>query len=229
MKFILHNCSEQERLKYLQIFNEKYDYPQEYNKSFIVSQKVYDIYKLKPSRCLILDIHTLENLGEVIPCDLLVYSNVANPLKRFQKKSCRYFGYYEYQNYDDKELLKFSFEHYKKLDVIENNIFIVSPFFDYKNIEVPKKYDGRKKFYKEANRHFDRLHEHFDTLLYFQGNRPDTNNRLIPESFYYKKEIEIIPNGIQDSVILRYNDILENGLKTYQLTDDDRIISAFLD
>ncbi|WP_162929709.1 hypothetical protein [Halobacteriovorax sp. BALOs_7] len=178
---------------------------------------------------MILDIHTLEGLGEIIPCDLLVYSNVANPLKRFQKKSCRYFGYYDYQTYDEKELLKFSFNHYRKLDVIDNNVFVVSPFFDYKNIEIPQKYHDRKKLYKEANRHHDRLHEHFDTLLYFQGNRPDTNNRLIPESFYYGKEIEIIPNGIQDSVILRYNDILENGLATYQLTNDDKLISAFLE
>lgn len=211
------------------MFKERYVYPEEYDESFIVTNKVYDIYKLKPKNCLVLDIHTLDALGEIIPCDLLVYSNVANPLRRYQKKKCTYFGFYDYQDFDEKELLKFSFSHYRSLDRVEDNVFVVSPFFDYKSITVPQAYSHRKKFYKEANRHYSRLHEHFDTLLYFQGSRPDTNNRLIPESFYYNKEIEIIPNGIQDSVILRYNDILDNGLEKYHLTDDDKIISAFLE
>ncbi|WP_412473851.1 hypothetical protein [Halobacteriovorax sp. YZS-1-1] len=178
---------------------------------------------------MILDIHTLKLLGETIPCNLVVFSNEGHDMQRYKMKKVKYFGFYEYQNFDEQELLKFSFGNYKELGKVSDYVFVNTPSLDYSNIKIPEEYRERNIIYKIANRHHENLHEKFDTMLYYQSAKVDTNNRLVPESLYYKKKVEIFKSVIQDSVNMRYNDILLNGFEAYHLDEEDKLIQAFLD
>ncbi|MFG1500140.1 hypothetical protein ABMA70_08000 [Halobacteriovorax sp. XZX-3] len=229
MKFVLYNCTQEERINWISVFKERYHFPDEYISDFLVTNSVYDIFKLKPKRCMILDIHTLKLLGETIPCDLVVFSNEGHEMRRYGMKKVKYYGFYEYQNFDEQELLKFSFGNYKDLNTVDNYVFVNTPSLDYTNVVIPELYRDRKLIYKIANKHHENLHEKFDTMLYYQSGKVDTNNRLVPESLYYKKKVEIFKSVIQDSVNMRYNDILLNGFEAYHLTDEDKLIQDFLD
>ena len=69
----------------------------------------------------------------------------------------------------------------------------------------------------------------FDTVFYYHSAL-DTNNRLIPESFFYNKKIHIKYNGyLQDSIFFRYEDISINGLDNYTLDESDLMLKSFLE
>jgi hypothetical protein len=58
----------------------------------------------------------------------------------------------------------------------------------------------------------------------------DTNNRIIPEGFFYGKAVTIEePYGLGiDSIQLRYNDIVANGLGNYTLSENCPMVQACL-
>ena len=72
------------------------------------------------------------------------------------------------------------------------------------------------------------MFENIDGVHYVHTQR-DTNNRIIPEAFFYGKTVTIEDLHPEiDSIKLRYEDILANGLKNYTLTEDDIIIQAMI-
>lgn len=176
-----------------------------------------------------LDVHTLKLLGDLLNCPLLVFANESNGLQRYKTKEITYFGHYDYQDFDVDEILKFSFEHYLDLNSVKDKALVVCHSMNYDKIKIPDEFASKEKIYKTPSFHHQKLHEQFDTLLYFQDGDMDTNNRLIPECFYYGKDVRIFERGVQDSIKIRYTDIKENGLSRYQLSESDKLIKAFLE
>ena len=72
------------------------------------------------------------------------------------------------------------------------------------------------------------LFEQINAVHYVHVMR-DTNNRIIPEAFYYGKTVtieDVYPE--LDSIQLRYNDIVTNGLGNYTLSESDAMVAACL-
>lgn len=226
---VLHNCSDKCLQELLVIFNERYVFNQELIKRILLLEKLSNLHRLSYSKVLFLDVHSLELLGMMTRADIFCFSNISNNKIRYREKVIRYYGSYEYQSYDFFELLKFNFPSYRKISKSEDGVLVVKHNMDYRTVELPEKFKGRTILYKDPLVPIQSMFEQFSTLLYFQTNDLDTNNRLVPECFFYEKEVLIQKNGKPDSVLFRYEDIIQNGLEKYHLSKNDKIISDFLE
>jgi hypothetical protein len=93
------------------IFNEKY----RYHTTIIVLPQSIDLYTLKVSKLLFIDIRTFYNLKELVPqgVECHVFSNTMHSMWRYTSgaRSVVYYGSYpEYQQYDVECILKIYFE-----------------------------------------------------------------------------------------------------------------------
>jgi hypothetical protein len=159
------------------------------------------------------------------------FSNEEHPLFRYKNnKKVIYYVSYEYQNYDHFCYLKLNFSNFKNIDKNPEGVFVSSR--DIKLIEMYKE-EWIKKFkkpiiLKKIQNGVGNIFELIDTVFYVHTER-DTNNRIIPEAFFYKKNIHIEKKcDIVDSTVLRYNDIMNNGLKNYTLDESDLMIKSCL-
>jgi hypothetical protein len=211
----------------LKIFSEKYETDLEN----IVPIKIIDLLKLNLDKTLILDIKTFYDCKEFLTNEIHCFSNEEHSLFRYKNnKKVIYYGSYEYQNYDHFCYLKLNFSIFKNIDKNPEGVFVSSR--DIKLIEMYKE-DWIKKFkkpiiLKKIQNGVGNIFELIDTVCYVHTER-DTNNRIIPEAFFYKKNIHIEKRcDIVDSTVLRYNDIMNNGLKNYTLDETDLMIKSCL-
>lgn len=226
---VLHNSTESELNSIVAIFKERYCFDEMLLSEIIRIERVSDFYKYHYTKVLFLDVHSLEILGMLTRAEILCYSNISNGMSAYKEKNVTYFGCYDYQQFDVFELLKFHFEAYRPIYNSANGVLVVQPDMDYKNIVIPEQFKDRNIILKKPNTAVNKLFEQFTSLYYVQGNRLDFNNRLIPECFFYHKEIVIERNDVIDSVVLRYQDIKDSGIEKYQLGSSDKMIAHFLD
>lgn len=226
--FVLFNATKDDLEMVKSLFREKYVFNHSYLDDIQIISSVSELYKLETIKNLILDLHSFERVAMFLKGDILCYANEAHEMLRSRHKSITYYGFYDYQDYDVQEKLKFYFKIYAPLvGKIENKVLVSSLRFNYKDFDLPEEIRDKPRLYKQPNSHLANLFNSFDTLYYYHSD-PDTNNRLIPECFYYGKRIMIEFNGkYQDSIYLRYNDILQNGLATYTLDESDRMMRDF--
>jgi hypothetical protein len=193
----------------------------------IKSINVTNLYSLDLQKTLLVDIKSFYNVKEFLTGDVHVFSDVSHPMFRYKnERSVTYYGSYDYQNYDVFNYLKLNFSIFKDIIKSEDKTFVsgVYPFLGFSkyrnkdNIIMKEHYVGRGD-----------LFELISSVVYVHSSR-DTNNRIIPEAFYYSKKIKIIEEleNIIDSVTLRYNDIKTNGLSNYTLSRDDMMIQGML-
>lgn len=229
VKFYLYQISESD-LDYVRgIFRNKYNVNEQWLLDILSISLVKDIHQLRITKALILDIHTLKQIYFFIPSDIVCYSNEAHEMLRSDHKKITYYGFYPYQNFDVKEKLKLNFNIFKPIKKTNKNaVFVSSRLFNYKDFDLPEDLKGLDVITKHEDSHRENMFELFDTVYYYHSAL-DTNNRLIPESFYYKKKIIIEYNGkYDDSIFLRFTDIQENGLAPYTLNEDDLMVKGFL-
>lgn len=229
IKFYLYSISEKDLIYTRKVFENRYEVPAEFIQDVVAINEVAGIHRLPIKKALILDIHTLNQIYYFIPCDIVCYSNEAHEMIRSDKKSIKYFGYYDYQNFDIKEKLKLNFGIFRKINKTNHNaVFVSSRMFNYKDFSLPKELEGYQIITKHEDDHRENMFELFDTVFYFHSAL-DTNNRLIPESFFYNKRIIIEYNNFyKDSIYLRYEDISKNGLGPYTLDENDLVIKEML-
>lgn len=229
VRFIIYDISPADLKNVCAIFIEKYIFKHEWLKDIVAKNSVNELYQLKVQKILVLDIHTLEKLYYFLRADIVCYSNDTHQMTRSHQKKITYYGHYQYQNYDYDVRLKFNFDIFKPLQKVKKGrLFISSRLFNYDDFEIPKELRHLKPLYKHPNNHVSNLFEQFEDVFYFHSSL-DKNNRLIPECFFYQKKIYIEFNGIyNDSVYLRYKDIMDSGLDNYKLNSEDPMLGDFL-
>ena len=212
-----------------EIFQERYLFEKGYLDDIIPVNSILELYEIKSARTLILDVHTFERVHRFLRNNILCYSNLSNGRLRSSTKEVTYYGFYPYQAYDKRALLKFHFSIYKPIEKPpQGRVLISSSKTRYEDIKLPGELKNREKLYKDKNRHHTEMFEQFETLYYFNSEL-DTNNRLIPECFFYGKEVILESNGnYGDSTFFRYSDILKNGLGSYVLDHSDIMVCDFL-
>lgn len=227
--FYLYNISDEELVKIKKIFSNRYNFKNDLLEKVININSISELYRLNLAKSLILDIHTFEKIAPFLRADIVCYSDVSHEMTRSPNKKITYYGFYDYQNFDFKVSLKINFGIFKPLTKTENTkVFISASNLDNIPQALPMHLNHLERLVKAHNLHIENLFELFDSFYYFH-NGLDTNNRLIPECFFYKKIVHVDFNGVfNDSVYLRYVDIQTNGLSGYRLTSDDPMIQDFL-
>ena len=227
--FNIYNISPTDLEMVKAIFKERYVFPETYLNDIQALNSISDIYKTNFSKTLILDLHSFQRTYMFIKNDILCYSNEGHSMERSQTKKVTYYGYYDYQNFDYKTPLKLNFSNFKPLAKSGEKVLVSSRLYNYREIELPKELEHKEVVTKAESTHHSNLFELFDTMYYFHSDF-DTNNRLIPECFFYDKKIILKLNEkFQDSISLRYEDILANGLTKYTLDHTDKMLCDFLE
>jgi hypothetical protein len=228
VKFYIVDISEKDINLISKIFTEKYTS----NFNDVVPIKIIDLYKLKLDQTLILDVMTFYDCKEFLTNQIHCYSNNDHSMFRYKNnRTVTYYGSYsQYQKFDIFSHIKFNFDIFRKLTKNGHGVFISALNQEYIrcNINRWQQEFGRPIIIKKSHSGQGNMFEHIDGVHYVHTQR-DTNNRIIPEAFFYGKTVTIEDLHPEiDSIKLRYEDILANGLKNYTLTEDDIIIQAMI-
>lgn len=219
--FYIVGVSEKDLKLVKKIFAEKYIAPL----SNIIPITLVELYNLKLDKTVVADVKSFYSCKEFLTNDIHVISNESHEMFRYKNdRTVTYYGSYDYQTFDVFNYSKLNFNIFKSFESKGDGVFISGLFLKDEYV-----YPDRTKevITKKHDRGMGNLFELIDTVHYIHGQH-DTNNRIIPEAFFYNKKITIqddLPDVI-DSVTLRYNDIINNGLYNYTLTNKDEIIKV---
>ena len=204
-----------------------------YNTDFnnIIPIKVTELYSLQLDRTLILDVNTFYDCKEFLTNEIHCFSNDTHDMFRYKnERTVTYYGLYPYQRYDVPCILKLNFDIFKPLTQQGNGVFVSALDQKYIRLNIDRwnKQFARPIILKKSHSGMGDLFNHIDAVHYVHTEQ-DTNNRIIPEAFFYGKEVSIeeVFTGV-DSIRLRYDDITANGLKNYTLTETDEMVQACL-
>jgi hypothetical protein len=197
----------------------------------IVPIKLTELYQLDLDRTLVLDVDTFRQCREFFTNEVHCFSNEEHEWFRYRnQRSVTYYGSYDFQYYDVFCYLKLNFEIFPQLTTSAPGVFVscLDPQFIRFEYERLKKQFNRPIILKKQHTGVGNLFELIDAVHYIHVVR-DSNNRIIPEGFYYNKQVTVeeVYTGV-DSIMLRYNDIKQNGLTNYTLTQDDVMVKAML-
>jgi len=229
VKFYIVDIEPRDLQLVLNIFSQKYTA----SLDNIIPVKTIDLYTLKLDRTLVLDIDTFYNVKEFLTNDIHVFSNDTHDMFRYKNdRRVTYYGVYDYQRFDVTCILKLNFEIFKPFLNHKEGVFISSPSSQYIKTNLSrweKEFSPKPIITKHEQHGVGNLFDLVDHIHYVHIQR-DTNNRIIPEAFYYNKTVTIEePLYTEvDSIMLRYNDIKENGLANYTITEHDEMVKACL-
>jgi hypothetical protein len=227
--FHICNISEKDLIMVKEVLKERYVFELRFLDDVRPLNSIQEIYNAVSVKTLILDLHSFNRTNMFIKNEILCFSNENHTKVRSDFKKISYYGFYDYQAYDFRQMLKLNFSAMRLDPGPEDDAVLVSSrLYNYHEIELPEEIKHKKVITKTQNEHTARLFNSFDTLFYFHSDF-DTNNRLIPECFYYGKKIIVkINDKFNDSIKLRLDDINENGLKNYILDENDLLVKDFL-
>lgn len=223
----LVNITKQDLELVHKLFQEKYTTGLDDIKSI----GLFDLYRLNLDRTLVLDIHSFYSIKEFLTNDVLVFSNDQHPVFRYKNsRTVTYYGVYDYQPRDKTTTLKLNF------DIFRTSRSQSGTFFSSRHPELVRTrysiYEQRgfpKPFYFKSQQHG--LGDIFDLIdhVHYVHTTRDTNNRIIPETFFHDKKFSIDNEyrGL-DSVRSRLNDCQRLGPYCYQISIDDQMIQDML-
>jgi hypothetical protein len=209
-----------------QLFSEKYTC----NVDDIKTIKRTEIYSLKLDVTLVFDVHTFTKCKEFFSNNVHCYSNDTHGNFQYNNnRNVTYYGSYHYQKYDVFSYLKLNFNIFKKVNNTPG-VFVSSVNTEYvqNNLDDWKKRYDKPIIVKRSYKGKGDIFNMIDTVHYVHWSL-DKNNRIIPEAFFYQKQLIIEHRtDIIDSVNYRYDDITNNGLDRYVLTLNDPMVQACL-
>lgn len=230
--FFLYDCSEEDLTLVVDIFKDRYNFDYCILDRIVIVNSVTELYKIESDKCLFLDTRSFEKVFRFTTIkECLVYCNdYFKPIKSKFKK-IKYYGYYDYQNFEVEQMLQINFDIFKPIkNKKTDTAFVSSPYTDQSKLIPFLDIKEPNIITKGAENHHKNLFEKFDTLYIYQI-RHDVNNRAIPEAFFYSKKVVVKykDNTFIDSVKLRYDDCMDGNLKKYWLDDNNKIIKSMLE
>jgi len=124
----INNISDEYLKEIKELFSERYKFNVKLL-DFIIpikSIRAYTLINLHIIKALFLDLRSFDNLHPFLKADYVVYSN---DVQTFKNKRAVFFGYYDYQNFDIKEKLKFNFDIFRAVVPSKSNTAFVSAVF----------------------------------------------------------------------------------------------------
>lgn len=247
--YIFNIQDDQDKWLVEKCFKEKYlnDYHIYFDRIFFLKHTINlsKIAKNKKSVFVSFDIKTYND-----------YSKFATPHKKFayinsnKTEECywtckidyspntTFFGFYNYQYPDQvmlnkarlnsnfiNERLQLGLKYHKVYNnSIDHLIFVSAPIMD----KVKQFYFGYPFITKRTYHCYDNIFKQVDKVIYIHNNF-DTNNRIIPETFYQGKLFELInEENLNDSINHRYELCKNNKLDLLTLSPDNLMIKNIL-
>lgn len=193
--------------------------------------KIFDLYYAKLSKTLVLDMPTFNSYKEFFTGDVHCFANEEHDMYRYKdSRTVTYYGYYPYQMFDVKNMLKLNFDIFKPCKT-NSGVFVSGVLGANETKQKYEKMYGKPVHMKMNNYGVGNVYDMVDHMHYVHTSR-DKNNRAIPEAFFHNKTVTIERLGWYkelDSVDYRYEDIIKHGLQSYTLTKEDRMIQACLE
>lgn len=225
IKFYIVDISDSDLKMVTELLGQKYNTTVDN----IVPVKLIDLYQLKLDRTLVLDIKTFYDCKEFLTGDVHCFSNEAHDMFRYKNsRTVTYYGSYDYQNFDKFCYLKLNFEIFKQFSS-QPGVFVSALDQKYiqNHLDEYEQLFNKPIYLKKSYRGAGNLFDMIDHVHYVHTSQ-DTNNRIIPEAFYYGKTVSIDEPVYSelDSIRLRFNDIAKNGLTNYTLDESDAMIQA---
>jgi len=209
-----------------EVFQDKYTTTVE-----VTPVKTTELYSLNLDRTLMLDVDTFYHCKEFLTNEVHCFSNREHPMFRYKNtRQVTYYGCYHYQNFDVTTYAKLNFEIFKPITKSQPAVFVSGREVDIKSqSSILETQFNKPIILKKSQSGTGNLFELIDHVHYMHFSR-DTNNRIIPEAFFYNKLLTIDNTAYTeiDSVQLRYEDITKNGLGNYTLTESDDMIQAMI-
>jgi hypothetical protein len=226
LNFYIVGISAADLEQVIKLFKKKYDA----DTDRIIPLRLIELYSLNLDRTLILDVNTFYDCKEFLTNEIHCFSNEPHEMFRYSNdRTVTYYGSYSYQNYDVFNYLKLNFEIFKPCKS-QSGVFVscLDPKYIRFEYERLQQQFNRPIILKKQHAGVGDLFDQIDAVHYIHVVR-DTNNRIIPEAFFHDKAVTIEEVHTElDSIRLRYNDIVENGLGNYTLTDADKMVQACL-
>lgn len=231
-KLIMLDATPSDIEYYCDIFENRYDLDDiDYRKNFM-GKDFKEIVKLNStlSKVLVLDYGTVEKLKNILLLPEIVHiaERTEDSKYCFSSDNVTVYGEMPFSKWDKPYRMKLMFNRFKKLNKVEEAIYVYSP--ENKDRTFVDDLDlGDKKILFKAGDHLSNLFENFDEYVYYHGNKVwDQHPRLFLECAYYKKKITYINNfNVKDGSYYRYQDLTELGLENRTLTKDDEIVKLF--
>jgi len=221
--YYIHKIDENDLEFIKSIFKLKYDFNYKLLDRIIAINSISEIYKSQGDKNLCLDILSFNSVHPFIQNDFYVFENGNSGGPNFRPskskiKNIKYYGSYDYQQYEEYCILKLNFDIFKNFEEPKNNDCFIS-------MGMTK--NSKDKNTKKPNT-FINIFEKYKKFKYIH-NILDADNRFIPECFFYKRDLKFIDEcKIIDSAVLRYNDCKNGNLKNYWLDENDKIIQDIL-
>ena len=215
--FYIYQIGERDLEFIKNVFKKKYNFNFDLLDKIKPINNIKELYKSQGYKNIFLDVRSFYNIGSLIQnkCYVFVNENDKKYPHRNTSKDVSFYGCYEYQDYDFYNILKLNFDIFREFDSVPDN--------EEHFISAGKM--GRVT--KEPNK-FINIFKEYSKFMYIH-NIKDTNNRFIPECFFYNKDVEFVNEiDIKDSSIIRYNDCKAGNLKNYWLSKEDKIIQDVL-
>jgi len=192
-----------------------------------IVRSIKDLYRIKVNKAVFFDYRSLESLFYFIsPKEIFVYQNEDKPKLESSDKKIIYYGYYDYQQHDKKQLLQINFDIFKDIKTSNKKAFVSSGIKI--DRDIIENYVKKPYFVKEVDFVEKNLFEKFDELYYFHTIF-DRNNRILIESAYYDKNINLIEiNSPNDSIKERFQDAKNKNIDKYYLTENNIMIQDIL-
>lgn len=234
-KLIFLNASESDIDYFCKIFENRYYLEDIDYRSNIICRDFCSIVKINQNlkRALILDYGTVSRLKPLLKCDKIIHicEKTEEPEYRLDNRLSNVisFGEMPFAHKDVEYRMKLAFKRFKKLNKVDEAIYINSPFCE--------NYDfigglnlSKKPIILKAGSHLDNLFEKFDEYVYYHANKWfDPHPRLFLECAFYNKKISYYnPLGIKDGSYYRYNDLMRNGLSDRTLDENDEVVKHFI-
>ena len=170
------------------IFKQKYKTSTE---CIVRLERYTDLYQLDISAALVLDMVTFRYVKDLLPCDILSYSNEPHPMWRSSRpgRTITYFGSYPYQPHDVYTILKLYFDIHKPA-AMGYGVYVASMDMEYiaKRADEWESLFDRPVITKKPNTGSGNIFDYVDCVHYVHTGM-DKNNRTIPEAFWHGKTV----------------------------------------
>lgn len=217
---------------FIKMFKDKYNVSEEIYQKIVPINRT-SLFRKKLERTLCVDVRTLETLRYFLTGEVHCFSNEKHSnIKKSKNYKITYYGSYpDYQTYDIFNYLKLNFEIFKPITNHKTNKVFISSRINPDEIDYSIFNTDKEIYKKTTDGIIENLFDEIDEIIYYH-TKLDTNNRIIPEAFFYNKQITIVESpatkNIIDSTVLRYNDLFDGNLNNYYLDNNDEMIKGIL-
>ena len=235
IKLVLLEAKDYQIEYFVSVMNNRYDLDDlEGYENNIISMSQRGLLWKRFGKALVLDYSTINKTrGLLVAKELIVISEKKTDERDYMYDknlyNVTYYGEMPFHYKDKDYRMKLMLSRFKKLDTVEQAIYINSPHNNDKSF-IPTLNIPEKPIIFKQRSHTNNLFECFDAYVYYHADKWfDPHPRLFIECTWYDKDIFYFNQfDIKDGSYYRYEDVVKYGTYDRILSKDDDIVRQFI-